>query len=118
MPSLREKQSLFVRLLQTFFEYAHSRGYELTLGEGHVDNPRKTRAGRSVEDGGHMDQSLHYSRLAIDLNLFVDGKYISDGGHEAWQDLGLFWEGLHPMASWGGRFRDANHLSLRHGGRA
>lgn len=65
-----------------------------------------------------MRKSLHYIRLAQDLNLFVDGKYISDGDHPAWKAIGEKWESLHPLARWGGRFQDANHVSLTHEGRS
>ena len=72
-----------------------------------------------MDDGVHMPASLHYTRLAIDLNLFVKGEYITDGSHFAWIDLGTYWENLDQACSWGGRFRggDANHLSVTFGGR-
>lgn len=44
--------------------------------------------------------SLHMSRLAIDLNFFKDGRLISDKNTLA--PLGAFWESLHPLNSWGG----------------
>lgn len=116
--TLRQKQSLFARCLGELLQYATHRSYELTLGEAHVDTPRKTRAGRTVDDGVHMTNSLHYSRLAVDVNLFIDGKYISDGQHEAWTELGTLWEQLHHLCRWGGRFNDANHFSVTHGGRS
>lgn len=116
--SLRQLQSLFVFCLGELFRFAASRSYELTLGEAYIENPRKTRDGSLVEDGVHKPNSLHYSRLAIDLNLFVGSEFISDGDHPAWRDLGSFWEALSPMCRWGGKFRDANHFSMAHGGRA
>ena len=64
---------------------------------------------------GHRKNSLHYIRLAVDFNLFIDGKYKKDW--ESYYPLGLFWEKI--GGSWGGRFKnkDANHFSLAHGGR-
>ncbi len=49
-------------------------------------------------------------RLAIDLNLFRDGRYLETTEDHA--PLGLFWESL--GGTWGGRFRDpdGNHYSL------
>ena len=114
---LRELQSLLVRCLGRLIAYAYERGYELTLGEAYVQTPRKTRDGAFVEDGVHMPSSLHYTRLAIDLNLFIRGEYITDGQSFGWVDLGNFWENLDPACSWGGRFHDANHLSVTFGGR-
>jgi len=92
-------------------QYAYSRGYELTLGEAYVQTPRKCRDGKFVEDGVHMPSSLHYTRLAIDLNLFVSGGYVIRSDDMAWIDLGSFWKALHPELTWGGDFGDANHFS-------
>ena len=116
--NLRRKQSLLVKCLGKLINYAYERGYELTLGEGYVQSPRKTREGQFVADGVHMPSSLHYVKLAQDLNLFVDGHYVSDGEHFAWVDLGNYWESLDPACAWGGRFKDANHVSVTFGGKA
>ena len=115
---LRAKQSLFVKLLADLLVYAHLGGWEFTLGEAHVINPRKTRAGKKVVDGVHMKGSLHYQRLAIDLNLFVNGRYIRSSTHPAYVQLGTYWESLHPLCRWGGRFHDANHFYITHAGKA
>lgn len=121
---LREKQSLFSRLLPRLLDFIHSHdGWETTLGDGHVE--------RQV---GHRVGSLHYYRLAQDINLFIDGKYIMDGKHPAWLEIGEFWEGLHDLCRWGGRFqtgydpvenfpleftgKDSNHFSVTHDGKA
>ena len=91
--SLRAKQTLLVNCLGEIIRYAASKEYELTLGEGYVKSPRKTRINGTVveaDDAEHMRRSLHHSRLAQDLNLFVNGRYIADGDHPAWLDLGEF----------------------------
>jgi hypothetical protein len=95
----------------------YNRNYEFTLGEAYVQTPRKTREGTFVSDGVHMPSSLHYTRLAIDLNLFIRGVYITRSDDMAWIDLGSFWKGLDPSCSWGGDFGDANHFSVTFGGR-
>lgn len=118
MGELRDRQVLLTRCLSRFLQYAESQGYEVTLGEAYVANPRKTRTGYVVEDGVHMPRSLHYDRLAIDLNLFVAGEYITDGSHPAWTQLGEHWESLDDLCRWGGRFGDANHVSVAYGGRS
>jgi hypothetical protein len=58
--------------------------------------------------------SLHRIRLAVDLNLFKDGKYLKDTDDH--QELGEYWESIGGF--WGGRFRnaDGNHYSLEHNG--
>ena len=117
---LHTRQVLFVRCLGRLIQYATERGYELTLGEGFVQSPRRSRDGRFVEDGVHMPDSMHYQRLACDLNLFVRGEYITDSHNMAWLDLGDFWRSLDPLCRWGGDFkkRDGNHVSISYQGRA
>lgn len=105
--SLRAKQSLFVLLIGRLITYVYAQGWELTLADGYRPDMK-----------GHMPGSLHYIRLALDLNLFVDGKWIADGDHPAWVAIGEYWEGLNPLCRWGGRFQDGNHFSLAHGGKA
>jgi len=97
---LREKQSDFVHMVSLLIAYAYQNGFELTFGDAWAKS-------------GHKRQSLHYDRLAIDLNLFKDGKYlIKDEDH---RPLGEFWELI--GGSWGGRFGDGNHYSLEYQGR-
>jgi hypothetical protein len=66
-----------------------------------------------------MAGSLHYIRLAQDLNLFVNGKWQKSDCPE-WRSIGNKWESLDPMARWGGRFKsvDLNHFSFEHEGRS
>lgn len=132
--SLRTLQSLLVRCLGQLIAYAYSQGYQLTLGEAYVESPRKVemvgvvqcpRCAHSFDhrrtafavDRVHMPASLHHTRLALDLNLFVDGQFITNGDDSAWTVLGNYWEQLDPACSWGGRFRDANHFSVTFGGK-
>lgn len=76
-------------------------------------------AGDFHATSGHMPKSLHYSRLAADLNLFVNGKYIT-GEHPYWIRIANTWKSLHEGNRWGGDFtsRDLNHFSREHEGRA
>jgi len=121
--TLRQKQSLFARLLAELVLWIYSQGWEVTQGEGAVDQVRKAQVNggtQTVHDRQHMLGSLHYLRLAQDLNLFVDGHYVPDGGHPAWKAIGERWKSLDPGCAWGGDFDtvDANHVSLRHAGKA
>lgn len=94
--SLRSDQSKFVRMVALLILYATEKGYDLTFGDAWART-------------GHIDGSFHYKRLAIDLNLFRNGRYLtSTKSHEP---LGLFWEGL--GGTWGGRFKDGNHYSYK-----
>lgn len=94
-------------LLAKLIRFVEEHGWEFTLGEGFRSDGK-----------GHMRGSLHYLKLAQDLNLFVSGKYIA-GEHDAWPVIGNYWKSLHPLCAWGGDFasRDFNHFSLTHDGK-
>lgn len=109
--TLREKQSLFVQLVILLLVEAHKLGFELTFGETYR-SPEE--AARLAKLGKGIKNSLHTKKLAIDLNLFRNGKYLSST--ESHRQLGLYWETLHPLCRWGGRFGDGNHYSLEHEG--
>lgn len=108
--SLREKQSLFASMIPALINKAIELGYEVTLGDAYRD-PRLHGA-LGVKQGYGHSKSCHKIRLAIDLNLFKDGKFITT--NEGHQQLGEWWETQ--GGSWGGRFKDPNHYSLEHEG--
>ena len=95
--TLRQRQSEFARKVALLIQFAYEQGFEITLGDAYRD-PR-------CDYGSEV--SFHKKRLAIDLNLFKNGRYLtSTKSHEP---LGLFWESL--GGTWGGRFEDGNHYS-------
>jgi hypothetical protein len=110
--TLRQKQSLFVCLVAQLIFYAIEQGYELTFGETYR-SPEE--AERLAKLGKGIKNSLHTSKLAIDLNLFKNGVYLSST--ESHRKLGEWWETQHELCRWGGRFNDGNHYSLEHMGR-
>lgn len=110
--TLREKQSVFAALVAALIQHAFAMGFEVTLGEAYR-SPEE--AARLAKLGLGIKSSLHTVKLAIDLNLFQDGKYLASG--EEHKPLGEWWELQNPLCSWGGRFGDPNHYSLAHGGR-
>jgi len=103
--TLRQKQSKFMRMLARLIDHAEILGYELTMGRGYVS----PKANKAV--GGH-ERSNHLNRLAIDLNLFKNGRYLSST--ESHRQIGEYWESI--GGTWGGRFNDGNHYSLEHNG--
>lgn len=98
--SLRQKQSTFTRMVGQLINHTYSLGYELTLGDAWAYD-------------GHCKGSYHYKRLAIDLNLFKDGKYLSRTEEHA--ELGAYWKRI--GGTWGGDFKnpDGNHYSYLEG---
>lgn len=110
--SLRQKQSLFVRLVAELIQYADAMGYELTFGEAWRT---PDQAALNARRGTGISNSLHTDRLAVDFNLFRGGKWLSST--EDHKPLGEWWEQQHELCRWGGRFNDGNHYSLTHGGR-
>lgn len=97
--TLRMRQSRFSRMITLLLLFADARGYEITFGDAYART-------------GHMDGSLHYKRLAFDLNLFKYGAYLTSSDDH--RELGEFWESI--GGSWGGRFGDGNHYSLEYRG--
>lgn len=111
METLRQKQSRFAMLVSLLIDQALRMGYEVTLGDAYRD-PRTHGEMGSFKGYGNAS-SCHKLRLAIDLNLFKDGKFLSGGeDHKA---LGEWWESQ--GGAWGGRFQDGCHYSLEHEGR-
>jgi hypothetical protein len=112
--TLGQKQRLFVKLVGELIQFAYKEGYELSFADAYRD-PKQ--AAQNVAAGTGIANSLHCIRLAIDLNLFEDGKYMTDS--DAHKPLGEYWKSLHPLCRWGGDFSkpDGNHYSIEHDGR-
>jgi hypothetical protein len=102
MESLRQKQSRFARMVFGLGRWLTANGFEVTLGDAWAKD-------------GHKPGSLHYIRLAIDLNLFKNGEFLTKT--EDHLPAGEYWESI--GGTWGGRFEDGdgNHYSLEHEGR-
>ena len=112
---LGDKQRLFMWCMAEFLDYVYGQGYAVTAG----DFARK-------DNRGHIPGSMHYDRLAADLNLFIlrdngTWDYIEsyDESPVVWDCLGTYWKSLHPLCRWGGDFeiRDLNHFSITAWGR-
>lgn len=108
--TLRQKQSRFASMIPGLINKALELGFEITLGDAYRD-PR-LHGGMGVKQGYGHSKSGHKVRLAIDLNLFRDGKFLSST--EDHKPLGEWWESQ--GGAWGGRFNDGNHYSLEHEG--
>jgi len=112
--SLGQKQRLFTQLVGKLIEYAYQSGYELTLGEAYRT---PEQASLNAQKGSGISNSLHTHRLAVDLNLFREDRYLI--ASEDHRPLGDYWKSLHPDCCWGGDFKpraDGNHYSMTYGG--
>jgi hypothetical protein len=113
MSKLLNRQFFMTECLSKLLVFAHGRGFQLTLGEA-MRSPEEAARLATLNKG--IRNSAHTRRLAIDLNLFIDGQYKSDS--EAHRPLGEFWEDLDLRCRWGGRFtrKDGNHYSVEFDG--
>lgn len=113
--TLGRKQEIFSQNLALLIMFAYSKGYKIRMGQV---LRTKAEAQRNAKSGRGIANSLHTQKLAADLNLFKDGKYLTKSSDHA--ELGAFWKSLHPLNRWGGDFTkpDGNHYSMTHGGRA
>ena len=109
--TLGEKQELLASLLSILINHAFTLGYKVRLRELWRT---KEQAKWNAETGTGIANSLHCRGLAIDLVLFRDGKPLWDT--EDYRELGEFWEDMHELTAWGGRFEDGGHFSIMHGG--
>lgn len=105
--TLSEAQQHFAQMVGQLLTWVYQNNFAVTLGEA-WRTPEQ--AALNAKDGKGISDSLHIIRLAIDLNLFIQGAYVTDSAD--YQRLGLYWESL--GGSWGGRFSkpDGNHFSL------
>lgn len=115
--TLSEKQATFARLVASLILKICRDGHACTFGEAYRT---PEQAALNAAKGIGIAQSLHSQRLAIDLNLFKDGVYLTSS--EAYRVFGEWWEQLSTplyQCCWGGRFTkpDGNHFSISHDGR-
>ena len=107
--TLGQKQRRFSVAIAKLILAATEMGYEVTLGDAYRD-PRLHGTLGEKKGYGHAN-SMHKSRLAVDLNLFKDGKFLTDGAshsplHDIWDDFGGA-----KRIPW-----DMNHYSFEHEG--
>jgi hypothetical protein len=122
--TLREAQEIFTKHVAYLLGEIFHQGYTCTLGEVYRSDEQawinalppesklqaKLHNGMVTEfdtpvGGKGIRKSLHRSRLAVDINLFKDGAYLSHSASH--KEFGILWESWHEMFRWGGNFRDA-----------
>ena len=104
------EQAAFLLDVGRLVQKATELGFQVTAGELYRTPEQQEiylKTGRSK-----TMQSLHLQRRAVDLNFFMDGKLIYNKAAIA--PLGVYWESLHPLNSWGGhgvKLVDVPHFS-------
>lgn len=105
---------LFTRLVAQLIQWIEAQGYNVTFGEAW----RTPEMAKIYENRGQgISNSLHKIRLAIDLNLYMQGEWLQKT--EEYTPVGTYWESLSTglyKCCWGGRFGDGNHFSVEHQG--
>lgn len=99
---LGEKQEIFALAFAEHIVWLYEQGYRVRIGDVWAHDR-------------HKENSLHYDKLAGDINLFKDGEYITTT--EGHRFSGEKWETRHELCRWGGRYDDGNHYEVVHGGR-
>ena len=107
---LSRKQGIFLLNVSKLIQYVSEQGWWVTGGE-----LLRTKEQQKIyfENGKSKTmRSKHRSKLAIDLNLFVDGEYQTK--KEPYKPLADYWKSLHQNNvagyDWGW---DANHFEMK-----
>lgn len=136
--TLGQKQRRFAWDVANLIVEIRARGFECSLGESkRSDEQAEINA---IGEGGRLRaasllkkdfpglasaivnngknngvrNSVHQLSIAIDLNLFKDGQYLSMTDDHS--QFGIWWEEQSPDHRWGGRWGDGNHYSIEHNG--
>lgn len=144
-PELGSLQRAFARCLVQLEAKILGDGFEFTLGEGYRSPEQAAINSLSLFDRARVRailetkypvlaeaigvstshgirNSVHTRKLAQDLNLFKGGEFLTVA--EDYAPFGAFWKTLHPLARWGGDFKDsqgkpasdADHFSFEYQG--
>lgn len=136
--TLGQMQRLFAIETADLIQHIYLQGYECSLGEAkrsdeqayinsigkagrerlaQLVEPHSVKFAATIRNNGNNNgviNSVHQSQLAIDLNLFKDGKFLDKS--EDHQQFGEWWERRGPLHRWGGRWGDGNHYSFEFNG--
>jgi len=115
---LLTRQAIFAVNAAKLILHINEAGYTCTLGEA-WRTPEM--AAIYAKRGIGIKRSLHCDRLAIDLNLFKDGVYLTGG--DAYKQFGEYWMTLNAMNRYGGDWdkdgvtepgeNDFNHFEMK-----
>lgn len=111
--SLSGRQQMFTEHIAMLINYASSNGYGLTFGDAYRDPRVFGKFGETKPESYAAINSVHKVRLAVDFNVFKNGKYLTgEESKNAHSFLHDYWDSL------GGAKRideDLNHYSFDYG---
>jgi hypothetical protein len=97
------RQEVFAVNVAKLILFINANGYQVTLGEtirSRAEAEAYAKKGIGIRDSNHM------YRLAIDLNLFKDGKYLTQ--EKDYKFAGIYWQSLNKHNEW--HRSDASHF--------
>ena len=117
--TLGDLQRLFSKLIAEHTLWLYEQGYECTEGDAYRDPRAHGKIGeKKIDVNGKRvygrRNSNHKRRLAKDINLFKDRRWLPQTSDHA--ASGAMWESRHPLCRWGGHYDDGNHYSMEYKG--
>jgi hypothetical protein len=105
-------QQDFARNIAHLILRIYESNYACTLGEAYRT---QEQAEWNAAKGIGIKDSLHCKRLAVDLMLFKDGVWCTDG--ESYRPFGEYWKTLNSLNRFGGDFarKDWVHFEMQEG---
>jgi len=104
---LSDKQNEFAVDVTKLLVWLFAHNYKVTFGRA-----TDTKAGQKLLFDAGLSKTMnskHLKRLAIDLNIFIDGRLTYSA--KKLKPVGDYWESLHPDNVWGGTWGwDAGHF--------
>jgi peptidoglycan L-alanyl-D-glutamate endopeptidase CwlK len=99
--TLRQHQVAFAWDTMKLYAFIKEKGYEFTYGE--AARTMKQQEWYVAQGFSKTMTSMHLRRLAVDLNIFKDGAYLTEKA--SLQEIGDYWESLSPENEWGGNWK-------------
>ena len=110
--SMVDEQSKFAELVAKLILTALQSGFQVTLGEAYRTREQQEIYYNADPPLTKTLKSKHMNRLAVDLNFFKDGNYLTDGND--FKELGEYWKTLSEHCVWGGDWGwDAGHFEWK-----
>lgn len=108
--TLNEKQHIFAMNLAKLLQHVEATGFTCSVGE--VLRTKEQAEIYVKEKKGILD-SQHCKKLAVDLQLFSNGKYLENKSD--YEPLGVYWKSLNADNRWGGDWPkvDAVHFEMK-----